>query len=442
MARIVLCSPPLRGHVTPIVEFGRRLVLSGHDVTMITGSRFADVVTDAGIDHVPLTGVADFDERDPRSFTPDIDRLSGLALSRHQVEGTFVEPIPDQASVLNEVLAGGATVDVVYADATFAGVVPLLGRDKRHRPQVVGMGTLPLAQSSVDVPPYNSGIPVRTGVLARIRNRVANIAAHRVLFRSVQRRAGMLVRSAGGTLDFPILDLSRAFDAFVQLSPCEFEYPRRDLSNNVEFAGPIFPRNATANTDGDGCVATPGWWPFAADDGERPIVHVTQGTLDNHDFTQLVIPALHALAGLPVAVVVSTGGAPAQAVPGPVPTNAVVVEDVDYEWLLPRTALLITNGGFGTVQQALAHRAAVLVAPGGEDKREVAARVDFFGVGVDMGTRRPTPQQIRSAVESVLVNATMAGAVDSLADAIARYDPFSVLTRAGHLDAARSKDAL
>ncbi|WP_155293761.1 glycosyltransferase [Rhodococcoides fascians] len=426
--------------MTPIVEIGRRFVLDGHEVTMITGSRFADTVTAAGIDHVPLVGVADFDERDPRSFTPEIDRLTGMALSRHQVMGTFVRPIPDQARVLDEVLAGGSAVDVVFADATFAGVVPLLGRPEGQRPRVVGLGTLPLAQSSVDVPPYNSGLPVKEGVLARIRNKGANTVAQRVLFRSVQRCAAALVRSARGTLDFPILDLSRAFDTFVQLSPREFEYPRRDLSNNVVFAGPIIARNTTVSSNGG--EGRPSWWPDDTDYyGERPIVHLTQGTLDNHDFTQLVVPALRALADLPVTVVVSTGGASVHTIPTAVPANAVVAEDVDYGWLLPRTALVITNGGFGTVQQALAHRAAVIVAPGGEDKREVAARVAFFGVGVDMGTRRPTPHQIRSAVDTVLASSTMSHAVDSLAEAIARYDPFSVLTRAGHLDAAQPSTA-
>lgn len=431
MARILLCSPPLRGHVTPAVEIGRRLVAGGHDVTMITGSRFSDTVTGAGIAHESLVGIADFDERDPRSFTPDVDRLTGLALSRHQVTGTFVNPIFDQARVVDRVLAAGPAVDVVYADATFAGVVPLLGRPAHTRPRVVGLGTLPLAQSSVDVPPYNSGLPVTAGVLARIRNRGANLIAHRILFRSVQRRAATLVESAGGTLDFPILDLSRAFDAFVQLSPREFEYPRRDLSSNVEFAGPIFSSGAASSSAvGD----TPSWWPNGEEHGARPIVHVTQGTLDNHDFTQLVVPALHALADLPVTVVVSTGGAPAHTVSAAVLANAFVVEDVNYQWLLPRTALLITNGGFGTVQQALAHRAAVIVAPGGEDKQEVAARVAFFGVGVNMGTRRPTPEHIRSAVDTVLASSTMSHNVDSLADAITRYDPISVISRAGHLD--------
>lgn len=446
MARIVLCSPPLRGHVTPIVEIGHRFVLAGHDVSMVTGSRFAEFVTNAGMAHVALAGDADFDERDPHSFTPDLNRLTGLALSRHQVMGTFIRPITEQVRAVNSLLENHPRVDVVFADATFAGVVPLLGRPVSRRPRVVGLGTLPLAQSSVDVPPYNSGLPYRTGALARLRNRAANAAAHRILFRSVQQQAAARIRSSGGTLTFPILDLSRAFDAFVQLSPHEFEYPRRDLSDNVVFAGPILPRAVRAGADladsdlggglgGRDVPCAPNWWRFGEAEARRPIVHVTQGTLDNHDFTQLVVPVLEALSDVPVTVVVSTGGAPVSSVPVPVPSNAVVVDDVDYRWLLPRTALLITNGGFGTVQQALAHRVAVIVAPGGEDKREVAARVAYVGVGTDLRTRRPTPAQIRGAVDAVMTSSTIGAAVDALAESIARYDPDSVLARAGLLAA-------
>lgn len=51
-----------------------------------------------------------------------------MALSRHQITGTFVRPIPEQASALNRVLTSHQPVDVFYADATFAGVIPLLGR--------------------------------------------------------------------------------------------------------------------------------------------------------------------------------------------------------------------------------------------------------------------------------------------------------------------------
>lgn len=40
----------------------------------------------------------------------------------------------------------------------------------------------------------------------------------------------------------------------------------------------------------------------------RPVVHVTQGTIANKDFGQLIAPTLRALADEDVLVVVSTGG--------------------------------------------------------------------------------------------------------------------------------------
>lgn len=391
---------------------------------MVTGSAFGDLVEQAGMSFVPLAGAADFDERDPRTFTPDIDRLTGLALSRHQVLGTFVRPIPDQARALAAALDAAGPVEAVLADATFAGIVPLLGHAVGLRPRVVGLGTLPLAQSSVDVPPYNSGIPMRTGMPARIRNRAANMVVQRVLFRSVQHEAVRLVREVGGELRLPVLDLSRMFDVFVQLSPEGFEYTRRDLSDNVVFAGPILP--------GDDEVAPPEWWADV-ESTQRPIVHVTQGTLDNHDFTQLVVPAMRALESLDVTVVVSTGGAEIDTIAGPTPANAIVAKHIDYGWLLPRTAVLVTNGGYGTVQQALAHGVPVVVAPGGEDKPEVAARVGHFRVGIDLGTRRPTPEQLRDAVRTATTDSVIRDGVRALAVSARSYDPIATIARAAQL---------
>lgn len=391
---------------------------------MVTGSGFAHSVEHAGMSFVPLTGVADFDERDPRTFTPDIDNLTGLALSRHQVLGTFVNPIPHQARALARAMDEAGQVDVVLADATFAGVVPLLNRPAATRPRVVGLGTLPLAQSSADVPPYNSGMAMKTGALARARNRTANQMVQRVLFRSVQRRAVQLVDEVGGTLEFPVLDLSRMFDAFVQLCPEGFEFARRDLSSNVVFAGPILP---------GGDAVQPPAWADVIEATQRPVVHVTQGTLDNHDFTQLVVPTMKAMEGLDVHVVVTTGGAPVDAVAAPVPANAVVAEHVDYRWLLPRTAVLVTNGGYGTVQQALAHGVPVVVAPGGEDKPEVAARVAYFKAGIDLGTRRPAAADIRDAIHTAMTDSGIRHSVATLAASAATYDPIATITEAADL---------
>lgn len=182
----------------------------------------------------------------------------------------------------------------------------------------------------------------------------------------------------------------------------------------------------------DDAVQPPGWWDEVGSSG-RPIIHVTQGTLDNHDFTQLVVPTLEAMKSLDVHVVVSTGGAPIDTITSPVPSNAVVAEHIDYRWLLPRTSVLVTNGGYGTVQQALAHGVPVVVAPGGEDKPEVAARVGYFRTGVDLGTRRPTPGQIRDAIQTATTDSVIRDNVRAFAVSARSYDPIAVVTEAAQL---------
>jgi UDP:flavonoid glycosyltransferase YjiC (YdhE family) len=58
---------------------------------------------------------------------------------------------------------------------------------------------------------------------------------------------------------------------------------------------------------------------------------------------------------------------------------------------------MITNGGYGGVQHALRHGVPVIVAGETADKAEVAARVQYTGAGIDLGTARrprlPSPQQ-------------------------------------------------
>ena len=100
MSTILVCATPLAGHVGPLTAVGRVLADRGHEVIMLTGSRFAERVGDAGLTVESLTGVADLDERDPDSFTPDRHRYRGLALSRYQVERTFIAPLPEQATAV------------------------------------------------------------------------------------------------------------------------------------------------------------------------------------------------------------------------------------------------------------------------------------------------------------------------------------------------------
>ena len=190
---------------------------------------------------------------------------------------------------------------------------------------------------------------------------------------------------------FPLLDWSGHADAVVQFTVPAFEYPRSDAPATLHFAGPI---SATGSH-----APQPNWWGDL--DGRRPVIHVTQGTIANKDFTQLVGPTLEALVDDDVLVVVSTGGRPLDTLP-PLPANARAAEYLPYDELLPRTDVFVTNGGYGGVQYALRYGVPIVTTGGKEDKPEVGGRIMWSGVGRRIRTERPRPRQLRRAIHDVL----------------------------------------
>lgn len=202
-------------------------------------------------------------------------------------------------------------------------------------------------------------------------------------------------------------------DRLLVLTVRGFEYQRTDLPDRVRFTGPVRPPPVRS-------WDPPPWWPDLGAD--RPVVHVTQGTMDNADLGRLVGPALRGLADEPVVVVATTGGPPASAVPGLVPGNARVAPYLPYNQLLPLVDVMVTNGGYGGVQLALAAGVPVAVAGRGEDKPEVAARVAWSGAGLDLHTGRPRPAVIRRAVRRLLDEPRFRQQAGQLAGEMARAD--------------------
>ncbi|WP_415093956.1 glycosyltransferase [Micropruina sp.] len=190
-------------------------------------------------------------------------------------------------------------------------------------------------------------------------------------------------------------------DAIAQLSVPSFEYPRPDaVAGHLRFIGPVSVSGAVQH-------ALPDWWSELG--GTRPVVHVTQGTIANTDLNELIRPTIDAFADREPLVVVATGGAPADSL-GALPGNVRVAEFLPYAELLPRTSVMVTNGGYGGAQFALRHGVPLVVAPGKEDKVEVAARIAWSGVGVKLRSQRPTPDELRKAVGRVLADPSYARA--------------------------------
>jgi UDP:flavonoid glycosyltransferase YjiC (YdhE family) len=182
------------------------------------------------------------------------------------------------------------------------------------------------------------------------------------------------------------------------------------MPDNIRFVGPMPLPASDFNP--------PAWWKEL--DGSRPVVLVTQGTIANSDLSELIEPALLGLAGENVTVIAATGRNDGLSIA--VPGNAKVEQFIPFDKLLPKVQVLVTNGGYGAVNSALAAGVPVVVAGETEDKPLVAARVEWSGTGVNLGTSRPTANQVRNAVRTVLSSKAVDQNVRRVQEGFARHD--------------------
>lgn len=405
MSHFLLPSTPIYGHVTPMVAIGRGLVERGHSVTVLTGRKYATTVRAAGLGFTPLPAEVDYDDAHLEDWLPDRHRLRGVAAGRYDILGLFVRPLTGQHRALTEALAADR-YDAVVCEAAFLGALPLLSVPQDQRVPVVGVSATPLALTSVDCAPFGAGLEPDRTVHGRGRNWIISTVLHRGPLRPVQTALADALRA----VDAPepegnYFDQATRFDLTFQLAAPGMEYPRREMPDTVRFVGPLRLAVApgAAARASTGWPELPPWWGDL--DGHRPVVHVTQGTMANVDLGRLMVPTIRGLAREDVLVVASTGGRPvpqlAEQYGGPLPDNVRVASFLPYEQLLPRTDLMVTNGGFGGVHQALTYGVPLVVAGSTEDKPEVAARVSWAGAGVNLRTGSPSPTRVRRAVRRV-----------------------------------------
>jgi MGT family glycosyltransferase len=392
--KILMASTPATGHLNPLLAIGRILIAEGHQVVGLSGSALRNHIETIGAEFRSLPTEADFDLRDFSAVVPELkDMAPGPEWLRVAIERVFIDTVPAQHRGLQQVLRD-FPADVVMGDDMFFGVLPMLLGPRSKRPPIVLCGTSFLHWRREDGAPHFLGLPPAStkaqleeyAAISREYDKVVN-----------QPLAGRLNRSleamgAGSLSMSPFDSVVALADAYMQLTVPSFEFPR-DLPPSVHFVGtpPMTPNQAPL----------PSW----ADelDGSRKIVLVTQGTLANHDFGLLIGPTLAALANEPDLLVVATaGGRPVDAIPGPIPGNARLASYLPFEWMLPKVDILVTNGGYGSVNQAMSFGIPLVAAGLTEDKADVNARVAWSGVGIDLATNKPTPRALREAVRTVL----------------------------------------
>jgi UDP:flavonoid glycosyltransferase YjiC (YdhE family) len=195
--------------------------------------------------------------------------------------------------------------------------------------------------------------------------------------------------------------------AVLALVPPGFDTPC-PLPANTRYVGPITnpdPRQPLDRRDA-GLLAGPG----------DPWVLLSLSTTLQGQAAALP-PMLDAVAGLPVRVLLTLGGALLASAVDP-PPNVTVRGFVPHELVLPHMAAVISHGGLSTITAALTAGVPLVCIPQGRDQSDNAERVAASGVGRTVATGAP-PAQIACALKELLADPAALHEARRFADIIA-----------------------
>lgn len=392
--KVLLSATPVSGHLNPVLNIGNILKEAGFDVLVMTAHTLRSRVEAAGLN---FTATSTADDRDwidiDATFPERATHAPGFDQLLFDCKHGFLDSMPGQFSGLMAVLEH-FPADAIITDSTYTGILPFLLGARAARPAIVAISPVPLFYRRDDGAPNGPGLPPAVSAEQTAQYAALAEGAHQALFGPAWEYANALLGSLGARplpMIWPDVTVVLA-DAFLVPTIPSFEYPRQDLPATIRFVGALPHAEQPLPPELKAVI-----------ESGKKLVLVTQGTVSNTDLSQLVEPALAALAHREdVMVLATTGGRDTSVITVRIPANASVSRWLPLDQVLPHACAMITNCGYGTVNSALAYGVPIVGAGLSEDKPEVAARIAWSGVGIDLKTDRPTVEQLRDAANALL----------------------------------------
>lgn len=374
MARLLAYTSSSPGDIFPSIGLLLELRRRGHEVHVRTGAAEVRRLDTLGLNATAIdAGIEAIEIDDWKARTPigaALRLLSALA-ARAELE------IDDLRRTITEVKPDGLIVDASCQGAGYMAEASAL-------PWVQYCPYPPLIRS-VDAPVYGLGFRPARGALGHARDRIGWKLNDRAMAGQLRPRNKLRAGLGLGPLrryDEQYLKAAR----FIAFTAEPYEYPRRDWPASARLVGP-----ATWEPPAE----PPAWLSTET----RPIVLVTASTARQGD-ERLIATALHALAGENLCVVATT--AAHDPAPFAVPANARVERFIPHAPIIARAACVVSHGGQGTTQKALAAGVPVCAVPFCRDQFEVARRVEVCDAGVRLPHNRLSDSRLRNAVHHAI----------------------------------------
>lgn len=384
MSSFLVYTSPARGHLYPIMDVALALRDAGHDVVVQTLAGEAPHLAAAGVAHRPIDPRIEALEHDDYLGSNPVAGLrrnlrvfaARAELEVEDVERAVAELDPDVLLVDANCFGAAAVAEV--SGRAWAGFLPYC-----------------LPVPSRDAPAFGPGFAPPEGPLGRLRDS---------LVWAVQRWASagplapvMALRARLGAP--PITDMTELFQRaplMLYRTAEPFEYPRSDWPANIRAIGP-------------GPWSLPGEAPDWLHDLPRPRVLVNVSS-ELQDDDAIVRAAIEGLGGEPGSIVVTTAAHDPAAFPAP-NERVRVTRFLPHAAVVPHVDVVVTHGGMGSTQRALAAGVPVVVVPWGRDQIETGRRAERSGGGVMLSRGALSPARLRDAVREAMGKRAAAEAV-------------------------------
>ena len=197
--------------------------------------------------------------------------------------------------------------------------------------------------------------------------------------------------------------------------PREFDLESSHWPKQFHYAGPFH--------DGKGRLEFP--FPWDQLTGE-PIVYASMGTVQvgNPDVLRTIAAAVSKHKGLQLVLSIGNALHPEQI--GPVPNNAIVVNNAPQLELLKRASVCITHAGFNTALEALTQGVPQIAIPVTNDQPGVAARIADKKTGKTTSLDGLDASNLSALLDEVINNPIYRDNSRSIRKAIAKKNGLSV----------------
>lgn len=404
---------PFEGHVNPLTELAVYLDELGYDVRWYVGGSYGKKIERLGLFHYPFRQARLVNQANIDRLFPERTRLRGsVARLRFDINNVFLLRVPEFVADLTEIHQHWA-FDLLVCDVMFVAA-PFVQELLKVKTAVVGV--IPLGETDPNLPPSGLGLLPATRLLGQWQHGLLRWFTQRMLFRPCHRLYNQLRQQHGlAPVNTFVFDaVIRSADLYLQSGVPDFEYPRRNISPNIRFIGPLLPYQTEPVRP----------LPFAGKlNHYATVLLVTQGTVEQ-DPEKLLVPTLNAFRATDTLVVVTTGGTQTAELRARYPQENIIIEDfIDFNAIMPYADVFVTNAGYGGVMLSITHELPLVTAGIHEGKNEIAARVGYFKLGINLNTETPTADQIRGAVERVLSNPQYKRNVGQLSWEFSKYNP-------------------